>query len=600
MSSTGIVILGLLILCLAILPFILSGNRNLDKVKAKKTGDGQYGTADFASIREINKNLISVNYDPESWRKGKNLPKSEGIIVGANKTKNKMTAYVDSSDNHTMVVTSPGGGKTTSLLYPNLEYSGACGMSGFITDTKGNVFKEYAPILEKYYGCKTFIIDLRYPLKSASYNFLYLVNKYTDKYKRNGRLSDLALAQVYAKNIADNIIHMNGFNDAGQNQFFYSSAEGVITGVTLLVSEFCKNEERHIVSVFKLIRELMEIDPKTLNRQGVIPKLYLQQIYELLPNNHTAKDFLAPAATSEFKTTASVMSTAMSQMLKFIDKEMEQLLCFDDGFNIDEFVEGKSFIFFVVDEKSNTKNFMVNLIIKQIYGELLKKAESFSDICLPHRVMQWLDEFGTYTKIDGVESMFSAGRSRNILTVPFLQTLAQLDKNYGKDVANTIKNSCQNTLFSYQAPTSDDAEFFSKKLGTKTVTSGSVSIQNNGSRNSTSSTIQMVKMPIMSPDEITRLKKGEWVFMKAGMNPCKMKLYKTEDWGITFDDRKELTERTNREVHYANRQKIMGAIRRRRNIQEDNNEINEKEPPKEKIEENPKEKKKKVLNAFLD
>lgn len=282
----------------------------------------------------------------------------------------------------------------------------------------------------------------------------------------------------------------------------------------------------------------------------------------MLPDDHTAKDLLAPAATSEFKAMASVMSTAMSQMLKFIDKEMGQLLCFNDGFNIDDFIKGKSFIFFVVDEKSNTKNFMVNLIIKQIYGELLKKAESFPDIKLPHRIMQWLDEFGTYTKIDGVEQMFSAGRSRNILTVPFLQTLAQLNKNYGKDIADTIKNSCQNTLFSYQAPTSDDADFFSKKLGTKTVTAGSVSMQNNGNHNSSSKTLQMVKMPIMSADEITRLKKGQWIFMKAGMNPCKMKLFKTKDWKIKFDEMKILTKRDKREVFYANRKKLMDAIRR--------------------------------------
>lgn len=577
MNSTGIIFLGLLILILAVLPFILIGNNNLNKIKANKTGDGQYGTADWASNKEISNNLVVVDYNPKLWRQKKNLPTKEGVIVGAHKGKS-MTAYVDSSDNHTMIVTSPGGGKTTSLLYPNLEYSAACGMSGFVTDTKGNVFKEYAPILEKYYGCQTFIIDLRYPLLSASYNFLYLVNKYMDSYKVTGNLADIALAEGYAKNIADNIIHMDGFKDAGQNQFFYASAEGVISGITLLVSEYCIPEERHIVSVFKLIRQLMEIDPKTLNKQGVVPKLYLTEIYELLPNDHTVKDLLAPTATSEFKAMASVMSTAMSQMLKFIDKEMEQMLCFDDGFNIDDFVKGKSFIFFVVDEKSNTKNFMVNLIIKQIYGELLKKAESYPDICLPHRVIQWLDEFGTYTKIDGVEQMFSAGRSRNIITVPFLQTLAQLNKNYGKDVADTIKNSCQNTLFSYQAPTSDDAEFFSKKLGTKTVTAGSVSIQNNGMRNSTSQSLQMVKMPIMSPDEIARLKKGQWVFMKAGMNPCRMRLYKTEDWGITFEELKELKPRLNREVKYANRNKLMEALRRRNVPDETVAGIHEKEP----------------------
>ena len=556
------ILLAVVIIAVALLPSLLNTN-NLNRIKAKKTGDGQFGTADWATDKELKDNLNYIHYDPKSWRKGKNLPTKQGMIVGAVRSGNRMNAYVDSSDNHTMIITAPGGGKTTSLLYPNLEYSAAAGMSGFVTDTKGNIPKEFVPVLENYYNCSTYTIDLRYPLKSAPYNFLYLVNKYIDKYKQSGKLADIAMAESYAKNIADNVIHMDGFKNAGQNQFFYTSAEGVIAGVTLLVSEFAQEGERHIVSVFKVIRQLMEVVPESVQGQNPIPRLYLTDLYTMLPDDHTAKDLLAPTATAEFKTVASVMSTAMSQMLKFIDKEIEQILCFDDGFNIDDFVKGKSFIFFVVDEKSSTKNFMINLIIRQIYGELLKRAEQEPDICLPNRVMQWLDEFGTYAKIDGVEQMFSAGRSRNIITVPFLQTLAQLDKNYGRDVAKTIKNSCQNTLFSFQSPMSDDADFFSKKLGTKTVTTGSVSVQNSYGlgHNSSSQNLNMTKMNLMTPDEITRLRKGHWVFMKAGMNPAQMRLFKTEDWGITLKETFTMRERDSRKVCYAHRDDILTAVR---------------------------------------
>lgn len=563
MNIEIIILLALIIGAVVLVPLLIGNSKNLNRIKANKTGDGQYGTADWATKQEIESNLVKIKYNPADWRKGKHLPTHEGVIVSAEKGLGNVTAYVDTSDNHTLVVSAPGGGKTTSLLYPNLEYSAAARMSGFITDTKGNVFKDYAPILEKYYDCSTYIIDLRYPLSSAPYNFLYLVNKYMDSYKQTKSLSDIAMAESYAKNIGDNIIHMDGFKNAGQNQFFYTAAEGIIAGVTLLVSELCEKSQRHIVSVFKIIRQLMEIDPSTTNKKGVSPTLYLTELYLLLPDSHTAKDLLAPTAASEFKTIASVMSTAMAQMLKFIDKEMEQILCFDDGFNIDSFVKGKSFIFFVVDEKSNTKNFMINLLIKQIYGELLKKAESYPDISLPHRVVQWLDEFGTYTKIEGAEQMFSAGRSRNIISVPFLQTMAQLNDKYGKNTADTIINSCQNVLFSYQSPMSTDAEVFSKKLSTKTVTAGSVSSQSNYNHNSSSQTLNMVKMPLMSPDQITRMKKGQWVLMKSGMNPAKVNLYKTEDWNITFDKQYTPKPRESRTVKYADRNTLFDELQKK-------------------------------------
>ena len=43
----------------------------------------------------------------------------------------------------------------------------------------------------------------------------------------------------------------------GQNAYFYDAAEGLLTATILLVAEFCAPEKRHIVSVFKVIQELL-------------------------------------------------------------------------------------------------------------------------------------------------------------------------------------------------------------------------------------------------------------------------------------------------------------------------------------------------------
>lgn len=42
----------------------------------------------------------------------------------------------------------------------------------------------------------------------------------------------------------------------GQNAFFYDAAEGVLTSLILLIAEFAPKEQRHIVSVFKLVQDL--------------------------------------------------------------------------------------------------------------------------------------------------------------------------------------------------------------------------------------------------------------------------------------------------------------------------------------------------------
>lgn len=54
-------------------------------------------------------------------------------------------------------------------------------------------------------------------------------------------------AERYAKSLARSIIRTKGFDGGGQNAYFYDSAEGVITAVILMVSQYCDREERHML-----------------------------------------------------------------------------------------------------------------------------------------------------------------------------------------------------------------------------------------------------------------------------------------------------------------------------------------------------------------
>ena len=44
-------------------------------------------------------------------------------------------------------------------------------------------------------------------------------------------------------------------------RIFHDAAEGLLTSVILLISEYCPKEQRHIVSVFKLIQDLLAPSP---------------------------------------------------------------------------------------------------------------------------------------------------------------------------------------------------------------------------------------------------------------------------------------------------------------------------------------------------
>ena len=68
------------------------------------------------------------------------------------------------------------------------------------------MFRDYAGIAQKYYGCTPYVIDLRNPIRSHGFNLLHLVNKYIDLYKKTGSLSDKARAERYTSITSKTIV----------------------------------------------------------------------------------------------------------------------------------------------------------------------------------------------------------------------------------------------------------------------------------------------------------------------------------------------------------------------------------------------------------
>lgn len=545
---------------------LLANHYSLNGIKSKTVGDGQYGTARFASEAEIKRTFAQVPYEPVLWRQGKHLPKVQGIVVGGLFSRTRVTALVDSGDIHLLMIGAAGVGKTANFLYPCIEYACASGMSWLCTDTKGDLFRNYAGIAQKYYGYQTSILDLRNPTCSDGDNILGMVNKYMDLYLENPEnLAVKAKAEKYAKITAKTIISSGGGDSSsyGQNAFFYDAAEGLLTSVILLISEYCPKEQRHIVSVFKLIQDLLAPSP-------VKGKNQFQLLMQKLAADHKAKWFAGAALNTAEQAMASVLSTAMSRLNAFLDSEMEQILCFDSTMDTEAFCNSKSAIFIVLPEEDSTKYFMVSLFLQQIYREMLSIADEHGGK-LPNRVVVFGDEIGTIPKIESLEMLFSAGRSRRISMVPIIQSFAQLQKNYGKEGSEIIVDNCQGVLFGGFAPNSESAEILSKALGNKTVLSGSIS----RGKNDPSQSLQMIGRPLMTPDELKSLPKGHFILAKTGCHPMRVELRLFFKWGIEFEEEYEVEQHVARPVSYADRLEVEQEIIRRQFDEDGEADFNE-------------------------
>ncbi len=528
-------------------------NKSINGIKAKQVGDGQHGTARWATKQEIRRSFSSLPFEPELWRQGKNLPDLEGTVVACRGTTNT-TALIDTGDVHTLMIGAAGVGKTAYFLYPNIEFACASGMSFLSTDTKGDVARNYGTIAKNCYGYQVSVLDLRNPTRSDENNILHMVNKYMDEYLEDRtNLSAKAKAEKYAKITAKTIINIGGGDgNYGQNAFFYDAAEGLLSSTILLVAEFGDKNERHIVTVFKLIQDLIAKKPAKTGKEKT--QMYFAELMEMLPSEHKAKWLAGAALNSSDQAMLSVMSTALSRLNSFLDSEMEQILCFGTAIDAEKFCSEKCAVFVILPEEDQSKYFMVSLLIQQLYREILSIADEKGGT-LDKRVMFYCDELGTFPKIDGLEAMFSAGRSRKISIVAIIQSFAQLEQTYGKQGMEIITDNTQLTVFGGFAPNSQSAEVLSKALGEQTVLSGSVS---HGREKSQS--LQMIGRPLMTVDELKSMPKGQFIVMKTGTHPMISKLKLYFKWGIQFEKPYLLPDKGARAVRYLERDELMREI----------------------------------------
>ena len=597
-----LILLGGGLLAFLLVVSFLSKNYSLNNFKNKTVGDGQHGTARWATPKEIHTTYHVVPFRPHRWRKGENLPTEQGLVLGSvggrnhkseggfllktsrklleklrrpaegkRKTKKKskalskvkkmieeqrdIRALVDSDDVHCLMIGASGVGKTAFFLYPNLEYACACGMSYLALDTKGDLARNYGCIASKYYGYQVTVIDLRNPTCSDGFNFMTLVNHYMDRAKRDPNdLTAKAKAENYAKILAKTIISPEGSSQYGDNAFFYESAEGVLAAIVMLLAEFILpekdgTEKRHIVSAFKLVQDLLAAPGGGRGKNG------FHVLMDMLPSVHKARWVAGAALTAADQAMASVMSTVLSKLNAFLDSELEQVICRDNPIDAERFASSKCAIFVVIPEEDPTKNFIASLMIQNLSRELFSVADENRGR-LKNRVVIYADEFGTMPPFD-VLSLFSAGRSRGLTLVPIIQSLAQLEKNYGKEGAEIVCDNCQDTIFGGFAPQSKTAEALSSALGSRTVLSGSVS---QGKESSQS--LQMIERPLMTPDELKSVPKGEFVVMKTGAHPMRTRLRLFLDWGITFEKDCPTPKPVVRRVAYAGCEELIANIRK--------------------------------------
>lgn len=193
----------------------------------------------------------------------------------------------------------------------------------------------------------------------------------------------------------------------------------------------------------------------------------------------------------------------------------------------DEFVDKPTALFLKVPDHKKERYSIATICITQLYRTLVDLANKYSNLKLPRHVYFLIDEFGNFPAIPDFGTMVTVSRSRNVLFAIVIQSFAQLETKYGKDVSETIKGNFNVQIFlgTEDIPT---REAFSKSCGEVQLITNEEQVTKNEGKdsNSKSTSIQKQKSvrPLIDPYELSVLPFGVAIAKVFRFNPIKCNL----------------------------------------------------------------------------
>lgn len=508
------IILVVLVVLVFIYAFFFKSNYSLNKIKKEEVGDGQHGSAKWMNEYELENHFEKVVM-PEKMVDMSKQWKPGRVIHYVPKTR---VAYVDTSASHIAVEAPTNVGKTTEYVIPNLMYNAMCGISMIVPDVKG----ELRRILEKdlvELGYRVQLISFYDVQNSMGIDYMAQLNEYVEK-GENAKTEE-ERDYYYAKAEAECILLSTSITStrersSSENGFFLEASSGLIASTLFLVSMFGEKNQKHFSSVRSLIQNLGTVGKD---------KSALSILLGKHNPNFPPRKLSGSAYTTARETEQNIYSATLGDLRIYTNAEAEQVTSTNKTkFDWRSLINEKTIVFVELPETRKDMFAFFTLFFSQIYERLTNYAQGLPENKLPKIIKIVWDEFGISPVIKDIPHIMNVCRGRGILLDLIYQAQDQLEEKYGKIAKDIIKKACNINLYlGLSTIDIETAENISKILGKYTIKSGSVSKSRSNddwvfNKYSESITEQMMEKPLMSADELLRLR-GKKILLKQNLDP---------------------------------------------------------------------------------
>lgn len=349
----------------------------------------------WATVEELKRRLVKLSSEEEITKSGLPMMYDDDSV------------YVDTSENHVIVVGATGSGKTQTTLLPESRLAIRAGESIVINDVKGEIYDRLKNDLEKN-DYNVIKINLSNPEQSNNYNIFSLPY---DLYKNNEK--DKAV-EVLENTIRYLIMDQN--LNPNVDPFWENTATNYLVGVVLYLFE-TSNEVPTIKDAYKLA---MEFDKEIINTLDKTSAIYVN---------------LAPTVLAPPETKGSIISVLAQKVRTIISREQLTKVLETSDFDLKDIPNKKTALFIISGDTNYISSIIVPMIVTQIYY-----ATSYFGT-KERRLSVFIDEFEKLLPIRNFEVMADYSRTMNIKYLIFIKSLLELKNKYGREEAELIKLS---------------------------------------------------------------------------------------------------------------------------------------------------------------